>query len=235
MLTLNQQPPEKPVAREDGALEVVDVWLTIQGEGPYLGTPAVFVRTAGCNFQCPQCDTEYTLGRRLEAADDLVTEVRGAGRDVVRLCVLTGGEPFRQRCSPFVRALLAEGWTVQVETNGTLWDPDLPWGSPRLCVVCSPKAGSVNKQLAPWVNAYKYVLSADDAEPDGLPATALGGVRPARPHGWCPGGPGPAVYVQPLDEQDPARNQAHTDAAVASCLKHGFKLCLQLHKIVGLA
>ena len=35
------------------------VFYTVQGEGVMMGTPQVFVRLAGCNVGCPECDTDY--------------------------------------------------------------------------------------------------------------------------------------------------------------------------------
>lgn len=46
MLSLNIQPSET-LTGDGSVLEVVNIWRTIQGEGPLVGTPAVFVRLAG--------------------------------------------------------------------------------------------------------------------------------------------------------------------------------------------
>ena len=57
----NQQLADKPVLNETGlSLQVNSIFYTIQGEGPFAGRPAIFIRLAGCNLQCPGCDTEYT-------------------------------------------------------------------------------------------------------------------------------------------------------------------------------
>jgi len=50
---MNQQPIEKQFLHPKGDLEVHSIFLTIQGEGPFTGQRAVFVRLAGCNLQCP--------------------------------------------------------------------------------------------------------------------------------------------------------------------------------------
>ena len=222
---INTQPVEKCVHDPVGALDVIDVWLTIQGEGPHSGLPAVFVRLAGCNLTCKLCDTQYTAGRvhRMPATlAEMVSNVLPSG-----LVVLTGGEPYRQHLLPFVSLLLDRGHKVQIETNGTLYE-ELP---EAVVVVCSPKTATVNPQLAMRADAWKYVVASGQVEEDGMPSIALGSMRPARPY---MGTPKHKIYMQPLDEQDAVRNAANMQTAVDLCLKHGWRLCLQVHKIAGL-
>ena len=234
MLSLNAQPAEKPDLREDGSLDVFKVWPTIQGEGPFVGRPAVFVRTAGCSILCPSCDTDYTSIRNRYSVRELLFTVKRHARDIrSRLVVLTGGEPFRQNIMPFVWAALDEGLEVQAESNGTLAPPEARrCNSTSFTVVCSPKTGSINHKLHPLISAYKYVLQAGKVDPeDGLPTDSLGmGVRVARPHD----GFGGEVFVQPTDEGDPQRNVDNVATAVWSCLQFGYRLSVQIHKIAGL-
>ena len=228
---MNQQPISKQQLREDGTLDVHHLFATIQGEGPFVGTPAVFVRLYGCNLQCPMCDTEYTDSKfplsplGLVAA---VNEMRGAAN----LVVITGGEPMRQNLGPALRALLGAGYRVQIETNGTLFVPDLPYD--QITVVCSPKAGKVDARLLPHVAAFKYVLHADSVDPtDGLPIKALGhsvATRVARPPKDFKG----VTFLQPVDLADPVENKRHLEATIRSCLKYGYTLCLQTHKIINM-
>ena len=237
MIMLNTQPTEKRVERVDGALEIVgEPWLTLQGEGPFAGRPAVFVRLAGCNLQCghPErnCDTDYTTGRRLLSVTDLAVLVALVKPDGnYPLTVITGGEPFRQPLGPFVKDMLRAGYDVQLETNGSLYDPSLVGAYGVISIVCSPKTPKLATELLPYITAYKYVLDANHIDlTDGLPLLTLGECRPARPHSGFSG----EVYVQPLDAGDPEQNKRHADAAVTSCLKYGYRLSYQLHKLLNL-
>lgn len=223
-VTMNQQPIEKQITDSD-QLDVVNVWKTIQGEGPFAGTPAVFVRLAGCNLQCSLCDTDYTSDRHLITPDQLEWKIRAFD---TRLVVFTGGEPFRQPLRVITNRLIAHMALVQIETNGTLYQ-ELSWYRDRdLTVVCSPKTPTLNRQLIPHITAYKYVLQAGHVADDGLPSSSMGDdVAIARPPA------GAQVFIQPLDEGIPDNNKRNLDAAVASCMKHGYRLSYQLHKLIG--
>lgn len=227
---MNMQPTEKPVPRSDAGYEidVVDVWDTIQGEGPFAGTPAAFVRLAGCNLQCPLCDTDYTSTRRKYPPGKVAELVAGFGR---RLVVLTGGEPFRQNLSLLLELLLRDGRRVQIETNGSLWPHDVP---KSVVLVCSPKTPSVHKDAQRRANYWKYILQEGKVDPsDGLPTSSLGMSRPpARP--FTLNRNRENVFVQPLDEDDPARNKLNLEAAVESCKRFGYRLTVQIHKQAGL-
>lgn len=226
---MNNQKIEKQDL-ERGGLQVHSIFRTIQGEGPFTGRPAVFVRLAGCNLQCPGCDTDYTSTREQLSSWQVVDRVSHLASDG-DLVVISGGEPFRQNLTPLVFLTRDIGLEVQVETNGTLHDPDFPYG---LCtIVCAPKAGKVHKELQPHIAAYKYVLNHQDRLDDGLPGHVLGhSAHPsvARPHeGYI----GP-IYLQPEDAKDPAVNEANLRATIESCMSHGYTFCLQVHKIINM-
>lgn len=232
---LNRQLPEPPV--NSHMLDVVDVFFTIQGEGPFTGDPAVFVRVAGCNCDCPNCDTNYTTGRHFCSPVDVYGDIWSAAaakgkRPQDQLVVITGGEPFRQQIGSLVRLLCERSVKVQIETNGTLYIDDFPWYYPELSVVCSPKGGSVNSKLWPHITAYKYVLESGYVLfKDGLPLSALGnGITVARPH---PGFKG-VVYVNPEDQQNEISNKLNLDACVESAIKFGYRVGYQLHKLLEL-
>lgn len=221
-MEINKQPIEK-LRPYDGRIEVHSQWITIQGEGPFAGTPAIFLRLAGCDLQCPLCDTLYADRREAQKVEDIVTFCK---RELPRLVVITGGEPFRQKIGELCSLLVHSGKKVQIETNGTLYS-DV---SSLVTVVCSPKTSKIHPAMAECVDAWKYVLRHDAVSPlDGLPTSALGMKQPpARPTNHF------EIYVQPCDDQDEEINRLNVEAAVDSCLRFGYRLCLQTHKIVGL-
>ena len=230
---MNLQSQEAQDQHPHGALDVHSVFLTIQGEGPFVGRRATFVRLAGCNLQCPLCDTDYT-SRRLRVAPlsllDWVDRVDG-GDTRTGLVVITGGEPFRQNIGPFIDQLLLAGYQVQLETNGTLYQP-LPYS--LITVVCSPKTGRIHPRLRPHIAALKYVVQASAVDPvDLLPMTALGHPstpKLARPLDNFAG----IIYVQPADEGHPDAYDRNLTAAIKAVLSQDYRLCLQTHKLTGM-
>jgi 7-carboxy-7-deazaguanine synthase len=132
---------------------VKEIFYTLQGEGANAGRPAVFCRFAGCNLWsgreqdrstavCQFCDTDFVgmdgeNGGKFATAAELAARVAAlwpAG-EMHRFIVCTGGEPLLQIDAPLIDALHAEGFTIALETNGTLPVPD---GIDWVCV--SPKA-----------------------------------------------------------------------------------------------
>jgi organic radical activating enzyme len=230
---INRQAPEKRApSSAHGNLDIHDIFYTIQGEGPFAGQPAVFIRLAGCNLQCPMCDTDYTSQRINLDIKTVLWQVVNLSESKCRLVVITGGEPFRQDFGSLVEMLTDWGFIVQVETNGTYGPESFPYA--RCTVVCSPKTGAVHPRLHNHIRAYKYIIHADNINPaDGLPYTNLEhSAHPcvARPH---PGFQG-TVYVQPVDVGIESENRIHLEATVQVALKYGYSLCLQLHKLCGL-
>lgn len=100
-------------------LALAEIFYSVQGEGTWTGTPAVFVRLAGCNLNCRFCDTDYAT-KAFAPVASIVTRVRDLGRDCP-MVVLTGGEPFAQaETTDLVDALRADGRRVHIESNGTI-------------------------------------------------------------------------------------------------------------------
>lgn len=104
------------IARLNSAPEI---FYSLQGEGSRCGTPAVFLRLAGCNLACKWCDTKHSWGNGiLCSAQNIAAHILEYNCTSL---VITGGEPLIQQ-EPLEKllALLPEGLHVEVETNGTL-------------------------------------------------------------------------------------------------------------------
>ena len=100
-------------------MRIIEVFHSVQGEGPLTGVRTSFIRTARCNLRCAWCDTPYSFGPGKERSiPSLLREIRGHG---TRNVCLTGGEPLLQgEAVSLVRALGREGYTTVIETGGSL-------------------------------------------------------------------------------------------------------------------
>ena len=97
------------------AYKINEIFYSLQGEGFYSGTPAVFVRFSGCNLRCEFCDTQHQQGMMM-SLQDIVTEVNKYPN--APLLVLTGGEPSLFIDEAFVAALKSTtGKTVAIEIS----------------------------------------------------------------------------------------------------------------------
>lgn len=215
-------------------LKVHSIFDTIQGEGPYAGRPATFVRLWGCHLQCYFCDTDFMSGHKIMEVEELV---QACSHDLI---VLTGGEPLRQNILPLCCALLRVHSTVQVETAGNL--PFIGYIDNRLArldFVVSPKTHRVHPSVDDYAVAYKYIITAREGyscKDDGLPYGSTQKKSPttmklARPPKNMPS---ENIYVQPMDEQDPVQNLLNQKLCVNLCKAFGYTLSLQQHKILGL-
>jgi 7-carboxy-7-deazaguanine synthase len=100
-------------------VRIIEVFHSLQGEGPRTGERTTFIRTARCNLRCAWCDTTYSFGPgRERTIPSLLAEVRRHG---TRAVCLTGGEPLLQRESvDLVRALARRRYETVIETGGSL-------------------------------------------------------------------------------------------------------------------
>ena len=206
-----------PVAKrreDDGTYAVQEVFYTIQGEGPYTGMPAVFVRLSGCNLRCSFCDTDFTSSTWQPTLASLVERIEWEDRDhqSASLVVITGGEPMLQEIGPLVTDLVGRGHQVQIETAGTVW-PSTFNAAPvlaalhakRLTIVCSPKTGAVHKRIEETCQHWKYIighgtlidhlsLPLESSQPG-----SSGLLRLFRPE---PLPNGSTIWVQPMEHYD---------------------------------
>lgn len=206
---------------------VKEMFYTLQGEGANAGRPAVFCRFAGCNLWtgreedrpnaiCQFCDTDFVGtngdgGGKFESAAALAHAIASfwpAGFESHKFVVLTGGEPLLQVDAALVQALHQQGFTIAVETNGTVLPPaGIDW----LCV--SPKAGS--ELLVKQGQELKLVFPQTHARPEQFASLDF-----------------EHFYLQPMDG---AAARANTQAAIDYAQTHPqWRLSVQTHKMIGI-
>lgn len=203
---------------------VKEIFLTLQGEGMQSGRRAVFIRFAGCNLWsgreegrleaiCRFCDTDFvgtdgTFGGRYEA-EALADQAAALWQEWAEpYAVLTGGEPLLQVDEALLRALKARGFTIAVESNGTMAaPPGIDW----LCI--SPKAGSLVVQRSG--EEVKVVWPQPELDMDAI-------ARWDFAH----------RLIQPMDGPNLAANERAAADFVLS--NPAWRLSLQMHKQLGL-
>ena len=205
---------------------VKEIFLTLQGEGGQAGRAAVFCRFAGCNLWsgreedrttavCTFCDTDFVGvdgpgGGKFRSAGELASAVAaqwGASGEG-RLVVCTGGEPLLQLDVALIEALHELGFSIAVETNGSL---PAPAGIDWICV--SPKADAPLAQT----RGHELKLVFPQAGVDPARFESLDFER---------------FYLQPMDGPD---RTAATQQAIAYCLAHPkWRLSVQTHKYLGI-
>lgn len=234
--------------------KVKSIFNTIQGEGPFTGRPATFVRMGGCNLQCKFCDTDFTTNLDVVGpAGTLVSRiVRKANTIQTKLIVFTGGEPMLQNIHKVIEELCKESFHVQIETNGTVLSTEfyqmIPMMYPNLTLVVSPKTLKISHRYTlllntKWMKQYlffKYLIKAEEPlSVYGLPI--IGTTFPTKskdkedrrplflpPLDWASN-----VFIQPIDEYDAVKNKANIEKVIDIAMHHGYRISLQMHKVMG--
>ena len=204
---------------------VKEMFFTWQGEGAHTGRPSLFVRFAGCNLWsglekdreaavCNFCDTDFVGvdgegGGKFKSAAELAETAAALWPGGEKYAVFTGGEPLLQLNEPLIAAFQRQGFSVAVETNGTLKaPPGIDW----LCV--SPKAGAPLKQTSG--DELKLVYPQVENKPEDFEDLDFG-----------------TLSLQPMDGPDLKKN---TYMTLQYCRAHPkWRLSLQAHKIWGIA
>lgn len=186
-------------------MKINEIFYSIQGEGRFTGTPAVFIRFSGCNLACSFCDTEHRSHDEIDP-ETILDRIAGYPS---RHLVITGGEPALQLTASFVDQLHEHGYFVQVETNGTVPLPDrVDW------ITCSPKEQPI---------VYRQV--------DELKVVYQGAHQDMSPYAHIEA---TERYLQPCDTKHPETNRKIIDETIRYIKQHPqWKLSLQTQKILN--
>lgn len=142
-------------------IKVSEIFTSFQGEGPYVGTPATFLRLYGCNLDCEWCDTDISTYEILsvdDVAEILLTQMEFNN---IKTLIITGGEPTLQMEE--VKRLIKEipeDIKIQMETNGSIFEY-----IPEIEYVISPKEDKekVFKNYYGYENTFfKFVITSQD-------------------------------------------------------------------------
>jgi 7-carboxy-7-deazaguanine synthase len=139
-------------------LKINEIFYSIQGETIRTGFPSVFIRLTGCNLRCHYCDTTaaWDAGDDM-SLDEILSQVKKY-RGVHHITV-TGGEPLLQpNVVLLMERLCDSGYTVQLETNGTLSLRTVPKQVRKIVDVKTPSSGAAESFLMENLN----YLAADD-------------------------------------------------------------------------
>ena len=199
-------------------LKVNEIFYSLQGEGHYTGTPAVFVRFAGCNLRCWFCDTDFERGSEL-SEDDIVAAVL---QYPSRYVVITGGEPTLQLTASLCEKLHAKGRFLMMETNGT---HELAAGCQVDWITCSPKMttgtggeGKLATIRLSHIDELKVVFEGSPTQDMSLYEQI----------------PANEYRLQPCDTGNAERNKEVLAKTLDYILQHPkWKLSLQTHKILN--
>ncbi|MBQ2603538.1 MAG: putative 7-carboxy-7-deazaguanine synthase QueE [Clostridia bacterium] len=104
-------------------LDVVEIFVSINGEGTHAGQLAVFVRFKGCNLSCSYCDTRWANEKNAKCTQMTVKEIYDHICTTGINCVtITGGEPLhREGISELLSLLACDGrFYTEIETNGSI-------------------------------------------------------------------------------------------------------------------
>lgn len=149
-------------------ISVAEIFSSIQGEGPTIGYPSIFLRLGGCNLMCGGEGTQFDKQLHNGATwrcDTIEVWQKGKTTDIRTLIealndqhnlyerlrngwhlIITGGEPFQQcRAIKFLLQMISYEQTfnwnqIEFETNGTIWNDNIAyWGNRGCQINVSPK------------------------------------------------------------------------------------------------
>ena len=203
--------------------KINEIFYSIIGEGKYTGTPATFIRLAGCNKKCKWCDTPHE--NYVQYDEDYLSKKSEANPSSV--VVITGGEPLRQNIKPLLKKLHESNLEAHIETNGTFRiDPDTFQLTGWISV--SPKGTSWREDTMRIADEVKILCRTKGWKQQ------IADIKPFLKHDCI-------KWIMPIDE---SRNEPSTFrkdlskrnllAAIQYVKLHpDWRLCAQVHKYIN--
>lgn len=194
-----------------------EIFSSLQGEGLWKGVPANFIRMAGCNCNCPRCDTNFNEPVFKMSISEIMENLEEGYKRVV----ITGGEPLLQDLTPLLHVLSNEGYSIHLETNGTILPPNLfDW------IAVSPKV-IFGEQFKEGVFSV-----ADEVK---FPITQISDLKKAEEFRKEASSFKPSLvwYLHPWwnGEEAPEENTSFITQCISHAKEQGWRLDHQLHKI----
>ncbi len=218
---------------------VNELFETIQGEGMYTGTPAIFLRLQGCPVGCPWCDTQHTWETSEDAkvsAQQMLAKTSATAQwaeltaaQLLELfqqqnfnakhVVITGGEPAMFDLRELGQTLEQAGYRLQIETSGTfelkLTENTWVTVSPKLDM---PGGYLVRPDCMQRANEIKYPVAMQKH------IDALDNLLRR-----CPPRADALIALQPISQRPRA-----TELAIKVCIERNWRLSVQLHKYLNI-
>ncbi|PMP66152.1 MAG: 7-carboxy-7-deazaguanine synthase QueE [Thermodesulfobacterium geofontis] len=104
-------------------LKISEIFFSLQGEGPLIGYPTLFIRLFGCNLNCSWCDTPYAKGNNPHKEVEIseILSFWEKNFNSLPFITITGGEPLIQNpVYNLMNAFLEKNCIVVLETNGSI-------------------------------------------------------------------------------------------------------------------
>ncbi|MDY5211724.1 putative 7-carboxy-7-deazaguanine synthase QueE [Intestinibacter sp.] len=143
---------------------IIEKFVSIDGEGPTAGELATFIRFQGCNLRCSWCDTTYSFDKseitEVLSAEEIYDYIKSTG---VSNVTLTGGEPLFQKDIDEVLSLLNEDeeLVVHIETNGAIDILPFKEKYPNIIFILDYKLGSSNMTHLMKLENFNHVTIKD--------------------------------------------------------------------------
>ena len=103
--------------------DVVEMFVSINGEGMKAGQLAVFVRLKGCNLNCSYCDTKWANTKEAKSTTMTANEIYEKVKNTkVNNVTITGGEPLWRGGVKELLETFAKDTelNIEIETNGSI-------------------------------------------------------------------------------------------------------------------